>query len=256
MINKIQKILSNSELHDKFLDYTARSISTERAPIFSNSDRPWTRASWPAPRGNKPALSRLLDWCTSERTYIYNVRLGKLFHGQAYYNMLRDAAPQYREELIADAVPFFPNIVDKVVDNAELNQPQETKEMFNTKNQTVTSVVDANKEAVKIAGKLAVGKAANLTLLRKVTSKFPWYAKLFGKAKELESNPLAKLASAEIVVALSKHFAPNNEKLRYLSEAMLQEAMVDVVTNSTQLESVINELTDLVPDNIFEPKTK
>lgn len=251
MRDVIEKILNNSDMYDAFLDSTSLSIKTERAPLVSTSDRPWTSVTWPANRGNKSAINRLLGWCNSEETYIYNVKLQALYSGQEYLQMLKEASSYYREKYVADAVPFFPTIVNKII----LNQ-QETKEMFNTKNQTVNSVVDANKEAVKIAGKLAVGKAANLTLLRKVTSKFPWYAKLFGKAKELESNPLAKLASAEIVIALSKHFAPNNEKLRYLSEAMLQEAMVDVVTNSTQLESVINELTDLVPDNIFEPKTK
>jgi len=106
-------------------------------------------------------------------------------------------------------------------------------------------VLNQNHDAVKLAGKLSVGKTANQILTNKLAGTFPWYAKLFGKHREAMSNPFMRVGTAEAVLAAVEHFYPDNQKLKYVAEAMLQEAMVDVATNSNALKSVISELEAL-----------
>lgn len=122
-----------------------------------------------------------------------------------------------------------------VLENQPKQETNQMKELFN-------KVLDQNKDAVALAGKLSVGKAGNAFLLSQVTGKFPWYAKLFGAKSSVQDNPLAKLASAQVANALAAHFAPGNEKVAYVADAMLQEAMVDLITNSNQLQSLISQL--------------
>lgn len=113
--------------------------------------------------------------------------------------------------------------------------------------------MDQNKEAVQLAGKLSVGKAANAFLLDKAVSTFPWYARLFGKAK-LKENPLAKLATAQLANALAQHFAQGNKQVEYVADAMLQEAVVDLVTNSEQLNELIKQLGSFAGTAVSETK--
>lgn len=132
-------------------------------------------------------------------------------------------------------------IISSIIENKVNTSKQET----NTMQKLVNDMVTANKEALSVAAKLSVGKTANSTLLAALTSKLPWYAKLFGGKKDLMENPLARVASAQLAVALSKHFAPRNEKLAYVADAMLQESMVELITNGEQLQSLITQLEAL-----------
>ena len=131
-------------------------------------------------------------------------------------------------------------------------QPQETNPMKDL----FASMLNANKDAVKLAGKLSVGKAANEVINRKLSKSLPWYAKLFGQHKEVINNPLTKIATAQLVTAAAMHFAPGNEKIRYVADAMLQEAMVDVATNSEVLKGLISELEGLAGALAFESTGK
>lgn len=106
-------------------------------------------------------------------------------------------------------------------------------------------MLNQNQDAVKLAAKMSVGKTANQVLTGKLQKTFPWYAKLLGKHKEVANNPFVRLGTAEAVLAAVQHFYPENTKLKYVAEAMLQESMVDVATNSKALESVIGELEAL-----------
>lgn len=130
---------------------------------------------------------------------------------------------------------------ERFISNAE-NKSNQSKEETNKMKQLFDKVVSQNKEAVALAGKLSVGKAGNAFLLSQVTGKFPWYARLFGAKAKVQDNPFAKLASAQVANALAVHFAPNNKKIAYVADAMLQEAMVDLITNSNQLQSLIEQL--------------
>jgi hypothetical protein len=258
----VQNVVSNTGAYREYLNRVKPSINVN--VLRQNpglSDLPFTPDSWPKSRNSSSAKTRVLNWCGSIDNYFYFPKHEMILSGASLSRLLNMC--EDTEDVLLNLVPIFTSIANKCALHTtatlcnEITPPtikQENKEMFNSRQIQTTSnaVIDANKEAVQVAAKLSVGKAANSLLLSKVTSKFPWYAKLFGKAKQVEQNPFAKLASAEVVIALSRHFAPDNQKLKYLSEAMLQEAMVDIVTNSTQLESIINELTSLVPtDALF-----
>lgn len=142
-----------------------------------------------------------------------------------------------------------------VTSGSYFTAPQNTtKQETNTMQKLVNDMVTANKEALNVAAKLSVGKTANSTLLAALTSKLPWYAKLFGGKKDLMENPLARVASAQLAVALSKHFAPRNEKLAYVADAMLQESMVELITNGEQLQSLITQLEALAGNVTGETK--
>lgn len=143
---------------------------------------------------------------------------------------------QDKQDLSPAAACITSNLCQEIVLE---NQPkQETNKMKDLMNK----VLDQNKDAVALAGKLSVGKAGNAFLLSQVTGKFPWYTKLFGAKSSVQENPLAKLAAAQVANALATHFAPGNKKVAYVADAMLQEAMVDLITNSNQLQSLITQL--------------
>lgn len=129
---------------------------------------------------------------------------------------------------------------------AKTQQQTGTNDMTNKIKNTADKVLDTNKEATKIAAKLATGKTANTFFLKKIAAKLPWYAKIFGKKKEVVENPVAKLVTAELAKTLSVHFAPENDKLSYIADAMVQEAMVDITVNSEMLNNLINDLESMV----------
>jgi hypothetical protein len=118
---------------------------------------------------------------------------------------------------------------------------------------TFNALVEKNKEAAQIAGKLAVGKTANNFLLEKLLGTMPWYTRLFGKS-QFRDNPIAKLATAQLAVALSLHFAKGNDKVAYVADAMLQDAAVDLLTNSKILEDVVAQLSSFAGDLTNETK--
>lgn len=120
----------------------------------------------------------------------------------------------------------------------------ETQQMLKSK--LVDKVISTNKDALQLAAKMSVGKAANQVITGKLAKAFPWYAKLFGRHKEVVNNPFMRIGTAEAIYAAVQHFQPDNQKLLYVAEAMVQEAMVDVATNSNALKSAISELEALV----------
>lgn len=138
-------------------------------------------------------------------------------------------------------LPVFPHYKFK----SELFLQKEQSSMKLLDKNFVDRLLNQNKDAVKLSAKMSVGKAANQVLNNKLAGTFPWYAKLFGKHREAINNPFVRVGTAEAVMAAVEHFYPENEKLKYVAEAMLQEAMVDVVTNSSQFKGILNELEAL-----------
>lgn len=110
----------------------------------------------------------------------------------------------------------------------------------------LNEVLQTNKEAFEIGTKLTAGKTANSFFLNKLFGHFPWYAKLFGNKKTLVNNPLAKLATANLAKVLAENFAAGNDKLEYVADAMVQDAMVDLTRDSAIVDKLIQELESIV----------
>lgn len=123
--------------------------------------------------------------------------------------------------------------------------PKEKEKMKPVEN-TAKKVVEDNKVAASIVAKLGAGKVANRFLIGKFAAKLPWYSRLFGGAAKMQENALAKMVAAQTANALATHFAKDNAKLKYISEAMLQDAMYDMTVNSNVLERLVTELEGMV----------
>ena len=119
-------------------------------------------------------------------------------------------------------------------------------------------MLQTNKESAVMAAQVTAGKAANDFIQAKLYASLPWYARFFAKKKDAKNNALAKLAVANAAVGLSQHFAENDPKLKYISEAMLQDAMISLSRDSDVVEKFIAELTDVVkvPNEILETFNK
>ena len=178
-----------------------------------------------------PWAARVNNWKASNDVDFYSVYADKLVSDGATHDY-------------HSCIPLFPNLVRKCsvrAAQASNNQKQDTP-----MKDTMNKVLDTNKQAVQIAAKLATGKTANSFFLNKLLGKFPWYAKVFSKKNDMVNNPIAKIVAAQTALTLVTHFAPNNKKLNYITEGMVQEALVDVTVNSAALEKMIGELENLV----------
>lgn len=102
-----------------------------------------------------------------------------------------------------------------------------------------------NKNAAKHTGRIAVGKTATDLLMDKVVKRLPFFARFF-KGKKVKNNELARLAVAEAALAAQMQFAPDNEKLATVAEAMVEEAMASVVIDSKIFKDIQKELENLV----------
>lgn len=122
--------------------------------------------------------------------------------------------------------------------------PQETKIKGKEKMKFLEKLKTANVDAAKLAGQLTVGKAANKLLADAVVAKLPWYSRMFS-GSALRDSSVAKLATANLAVLLANHFASDNKELEYVTEAMLQDAMVELLRDSDQVQSILNQLAGL-----------
>lgn len=153
-----------------------------------------------------------------------------------------------------DTQNFFVNN-STVASATILQQPTENSKMKSVKS-IVSNLTNQNKDAALIAAKLSAGKAGNTFLQKKLQKALPWYARLFSKKSDAD-NPVAKLVTANIVVAASSALT-DNEKLAYVADAMLQDAMVSMTRDSDLLDNLVNQLTDAVkiPDELLKAKSE
>lgn len=149
-----------------------------------------------------------------------------------------------------EVIPVFEQQLKRAIKTANINLNNPKKEQKQVKNfkDTAIKVTNVNKEAGSIVAKMGTGKGLNNFFLNKLASKMPWYAKLFGGKKNVVENPLAKLVTAELAVTLANHFSPDNKKLKYATEGMLQDAIYQSSVNTDTFEQLLKELEDLVPD--------
>lgn len=145
--------------------------------------------------------------------------------------------------------------VQAIIKQDSQPKTQQIKQQETSKMKTLfDKVVNTNKDAAVMAAQLTAGKTANDFIQSKLYASLPWYARLFAKRKDAKNNGLAKLATANIAVGLAQHFAKDDPRLKYISEAMLQDAMVCITRDSAMVEKFIAEVTEAVsvPSEILE----
>ncbi len=135
----------------------------------------------------------------------------------------------------------------QVVITTESNKTIEGKQnMFEKlKNQNV--------EAAKLAGKLTLGKAANELVANALVARLPWYQRLFSSAL-LRDSSVSKLVTANLAVVLATHFGKQSKELELVTDAMLQDAMVELVRDSDAVTGILNQLTGLAGNLVGETK--
>ena len=207
-----------------------------------------------------------------------------LYSKKDYVKLIKQLSGLVRENTAKSAIPLFNNLLDKrrlsVADSQSLvrtqfiyvHKPESTGELhvtgrtiasntmyatyygsestklkINTQEKEMSlfdKLKDANVEAAKLAGTLTVGKAANDLLANALVAKLPWYSRLFSGTALRESS-LTKLATANLTMVLAAHFGKGNEKLDFVANAMLQDAMVELVRDSDQLKGLLDQLANL-----------
>lgn len=137
---------------------------------------------------------------------------------------------------------------------AIIKQNTQQQQESNKMKSLFDKVVNTNKDAAVMAAQLTAGKTANDFIQSKMYASLPWYARLFAKKKDAKNNGLAKLAVANAAVGLAQHFGKDDPRLRYISEAMLQDAMVAITRDSDMVEKFISEITAAVaiPNEIMD----
>jgi len=115
--------------------------------------------------------------------------------------------------------------------------------MLNVKD-TMSVIVDANKDAGKDSAKIIAGNILNDKVNALVTKNLPTGVKLV-VGSYIESN-IGKAVIANAVAGILIHTMPNNEKVALAAEAMIKSASL-AFASSFNIEEMINEVLDEVP---------
>lgn len=94
--------------------------------------------------------------------------------------------------------------------------------MAATKNM-VSRTTDANVSAVKVAAVIATGRTVNEVIVSKFKNKLPIMVRGYAE------TPVGAIVIANLVDFGVKQFAADNAKFNYVSNAMMQAAMVDLL---------------------------
>ena len=99
----------------------------------------------------------------------------------------------------------------------------------------VKRTTDANVNATKVAATIATGRTVNAVLVNKFRKQIPVLARGYA------DTPLGAVVIANIVDFAVKQFAADNAKFNYVSDAMMQAAMVDLL-EEFDFESIMNDV--------------
>ena len=237
---------------------------------------------WGASRHGHSWVDRTISWTDSTKYLVLDPTesLWCLYSKKEYIKLISSLSGIVREDTAKSAIPIFSNLIEKTAVSASYSEwvlknkfidvekrqntghtvtnnavyiahygSESSKLQINTKTQEkemslFDKLKDANVEAAKLAGTLTVGKAANDLLANALVAKLPWYSRLFSGTALRESS-LTKLATANLTMVLAAHFGKGNEKLDFVANAMLQDAMVELVRDSDQLKGLLDQLANL-----------
>jgi hypothetical protein len=146
----------------------------------------------------------------------------------------------------AQTVPLFEQFVKQALDKVNAtsdnsnNSNTEGNEKMTIKQKaanTANSLVNLNVDAAKNAAFISMGTVANTLVAEKVAPHMPLIIR--GQAKK----PTGRLLMANVFAAGVKQFAPENEKLALVADAMVNEAMLSVF-NGFDIEGLTKQLLE------------
>lgn len=225
-----------------YLPILSKSIKVDFTKIIEGKTyNPTYCPGWGESRGASSWSQRYDAWIENGTDFMYLKSLSvvpnkseKLWYGSEY-------------------IPLFANYVKKALDMCEPvkeskkeSKPKEKNRMKNL----FDKAVNVNKDAAKQAAQLTTGKAANQLLIKRLMGTMPWYARLVSRKEGMADNPIAKLIAANIASVLGENFAGGNSKISYVTDAMVQDAMLDLSYNSDLVKDLLNQLEGLVPSFI------
>lgn len=249
---KLIKSVANSRELTSIVRRMCQSIQIDYALLIKTHDIEHLRQTladitkskgYGEPRGNSSWVARLASWGNSKdvKFICFNESTNAIY----LVDYLKHAK-QFQHIL-----PIFHSYGDitKAVNTEKL--VQETKQEKPKMKSLFENVLETNKSSAVLAAKLTAGKTANDFIESKLQSSLPWYAKFFNRGKK---TPFAKLVTANIAVALAQHFGNSDARLKFISEAMLEDAMVSMTRDSEMLENFISELTNKVsiPSSVLD----
>ncbi len=110
--------------------------------------------------------------------------------------------------------------------------------------ETLSTMVDANKDAGKDSAKIIAGNILNQHVNEVLVKNLPTGVKLLA-GSYLESN-VGKALISNAVAGILIHTMPNNEKVALAAEAMIKSASLQLAS-SFNIEDMVNELLSKVP---------
>lgn len=114
---------------------------------------------------------------------------------------------------------------DTIYEDKDALKTNEIKQKGSTTmSKIVNRAKDTNMEAVRVTARLASGRALNTILVEKVVPKLPLMVRGYA------DTTLGRVALANIVAAALTYYAPNNNKATLVSDAIVQAAMVDLMS--------------------------
>ena len=202
-----------------------------------------------------------INWTrTQSETSEANRFIRKEYNRQGQNHVMIDGFP-FKEENITyfgefnsrQAYKFICKFIDKLMEYKkaeDIGEVSEEKTYIDTnKTQTtkadkmskvtniVNTTVDVNKEAIKLAAKLEIGKVATAQLKKVVKPKLPMMVRGYA------DSALFDIVLANAVGIALREYAPGNEKAQIVSEAMIQSAAVELMT-SFNINDMVNDMLE------------
>lgn len=149
------------------------------------------------------------------------------YYGKQEYDYPYDYDYDYDKGYVSDL-----ELINMAIDNKMTNPVKEIKMKENSK---IDRVVNKNTDAAKVAAKISAGKALNSVVINKLKPQMPMLMRGYA------DHALAPVVVANIVAVAVDMMAKDNVKAQYASEAMLQAAMTDFLSQFN-IEKLLSEV--------------
>jgi hypothetical protein len=237
------------------------AVDLFREVLTKAEHMPWTRmyTGYGDSKHGFEWAARIKNW-SNDTLFLWYNKAEKIWYLSTKTTFLIEL--KQNPSISASVLPFFLNYINQLtITTKTLVNAKKSDQTFSTslegtwiatgqqinpkKEKTMfDKLKDQNIEAAKLAGKLTVGKTANGILADALLARLPWYSRLFA-GTALKDTSIAKLATANLAVVLAEHFGKGNENLAFVTEAMLQDAMVEVIRDGDAVKSILAQLSSL-----------